>query len=221
MRDQEAVAISQAWDRLLATRALLGGNVAYMPYVGADPVYSPAYVQAFSSLLLIDLATILDEALAEAETNGRIKPAKPDLNHRILTAETAGMIKNASSLHAMRKLRNEVAHDRNRLIDFTDLDPHLREVYEALSALGYRVRPPINFVLEVSRPAEWMIHPVEVTSNGKAEPTQAWERETVIGIRTPNLPFKYLARYRYKLAVGHDPATATMRRYSFGRWEWR
>ncbi|MBV1861792.1 MAG: hypothetical protein KUG77_25455, partial [Nannocystaceae bacterium] len=91
-----------------------------------------------ASLLLIDLASILDEAL-EAVLDGKPAPAPEHrgrtLHRRLLHARHLGLLLDFDSLDALRGLRNSAAHERHRLKRF-ELRGHQLAVRRQLAAWG-------------------------------------------------------------------------------------
>ena len=108
--------------------------------------YLPMVDRSMPTSSYIRLVAFADDVFGEYITLKGLKKCK-DLKTRIDVLMSHGL-PNGTSLHAMRKVRNKLAHDPSAACEGEDVDSAINEVHRALEALGLvGTRPPYEFFL--------------------------------------------------------------------------
>jgi hypothetical protein len=112
------------------------------------------------SLLVVKLDSLLDEALSEyIDQRGLLIPRtyRADLNGKINFLRDGGYLKNASQLHHLRELRNDLAHEFAGKATWRDLDSLIDTVdheLQHLSFVGARPKFEIHSERVPTQPAD-------------------------------------------------------------------
>ena len=106
----------------------------------ALPPKNPVLERLLPSLLHIKAVAILDHALRSwCEDRGYVVPKKPygtDLKGRIDYLADNGHLADRTSLHSIRGIRNELAHEPTGTVDWDKLDIDVRSIHMAFQELG-------------------------------------------------------------------------------------
>lgn len=127
-----------------------------MPYVieSGEPVANnPVLDDLLPSLLIVKLASLVDEALSECIARKGLampKTYRTDLNGKINFLIDGGQLKEAARLHKLREFRNELAHESTAKAKWKDLETAIETVDEALQHLGF-VGPHPQFEMSAER----------------------------------------------------------------------
>jgi hypothetical protein len=112
--------------------------IGYIDLPGPAP-RNPVLEQLLPSLLHIKAVAILDHALRTwIDAKGMTVPKKPygtDLKGRIDFLADNNILSNRVILHTLRGLRNDLAHEPQEAINWSDLDRDVATINEALKDL--------------------------------------------------------------------------------------
>jgi hypothetical protein len=113
---------------------------------------NPILEALLPSLLYIRLGALLEDAFAEyISANGLVigAPYRSDFNGRIRFLDDQGCLKDASSLHVLRRKRNQLAHDASESCIWEDLEDGIVTGQAELEYLGLAgPRPHYEFYAE-------------------------------------------------------------------------
>ncbi len=140
----DATAITRSWRQFLIDNALARQYPVFFDITSVTVrgvPRNPILEELLPSLLQIKAVTVLDEALrAKLKANGH-KPSdlgfKNDLNGRLETALATGILNDVSLLHRARGSRNDVAHEFEEKVTWTQLDADVVAVNAALQQMGF------------------------------------------------------------------------------------
>lgn len=106
---------------------------------GGSSFRNPLLERLLPSLLFINALSLLDDAMKQYIDGlpGKLpKNYQGTLDGRISFLTDTTAVSNGSSLHTLRKARNEVAHTRDRDISWSELARAIKEVEFALQTIG-------------------------------------------------------------------------------------
>jgi hypothetical protein len=112
------------------------------PYIiesGGPVLSNPILDNLLPSLLLVKLTSLVDEALGEYITQkGLLMPKtyRGDFNGRINFLRDSGYLKDATKLHELRELRNELAHESTGKVGWAELEKAIETADDELQQLG-------------------------------------------------------------------------------------
>jgi hypothetical protein len=86
--------------------------------------------------IYLTVVSLLDDALAESVQTKCGSASTKDLYSRIHALKTGGHLKDATGLHRIRILRNQLAHDSGRYASWPEVDELFRVVEGELQHLG-------------------------------------------------------------------------------------
>lgn len=136
--------VNSSWRRFLIDVAFAKNYQSYfamtsMTVRGAPQ--NPVLDELLPSLLHIKVVSILDAALISKLDERGVKPKhfqkRNDLSGRIDTAVAAGLIADAQPLHEIRESRNNLAHEFNQRIGWSDLDRDVVAIHSALREMDF------------------------------------------------------------------------------------
>ena len=126
------------------------------PYViesGGPVANNPVLDTLLPSLLIVKLASLVDEALSECIARKGLampKTYRTDFNGKINFLRDGGQLKDAARLHKLREFRNELAHEPTGKANWKDLEAAIETANEALQHLGF-VGPRPQFEMSAER----------------------------------------------------------------------
>lgn len=189
--------IAKSWRRFLIDLALCREYPTFFsiasPTVRSAP-RNPVLEEILPSLLHIKAVTVLDEGLAtkldEKGEQPRAHGFRNDLNGRLETASKVGLIADATVLHRIRGLRNDVAHEFAEKVTWTQLDADVTAIHSALQQLGYVGAQQTYHVTAERVPKSRLVDPkavlgfdytVAVQENGQSVANITWSEE-ILGL---------------------------------------
>lgn len=128
--------VERALDKLLdQCRRLRWPGKYYAFREGPFAAYYPGMDTFIPTMSLIYLVAILDDALGEyIQING--SGSAKDLCQRINLLAGLGLLKDSARLHAIRKRRNDCAHEPDEFIKWEEFDSCYEDTRRELSHLG-------------------------------------------------------------------------------------
>lgn len=125
------------------------------PYViesGGPVANNPVLDTLLPSLLIVKLASLVDEALSECIARKGLtmpKTYRPDFNGKINFLTDCGHLKDATQLHKLRNFRNELSHESTGKANWKELETAIETANEALQHLGFvGARPQFEIYAE-------------------------------------------------------------------------
>lgn len=135
---------------LMDTELALNYKIVNMFVGHAQPsAPNPILEALLPSLLYVRLGALLDEALDEYIMENDLvmsRPYRSDFNGRITFLNGQGLLKDASRLQVLRKMRNQVAHEASRSCTWRELEDAIVIADMELQHLGLvDTRPKYEF----------------------------------------------------------------------------
>lgn len=185
--------IAKSWRRLLIDLALCRDYPTFFSIASLtvrSAPRNPLLEEILPSLLQIKAVAVLDEALAtkldEKGEQPRAHGFRNDLNGRIETASKVKLIADATVLHRIRGLRNDVAHEFAEKVTWTQLEDDVAAIHSALQELSYVGARPTYQVTAERVPKSQLADPkaalgfdyvVTVQQNGQSVADIRWSEE--------------------------------------------
>lgn len=138
--------LASAWQRFLIESVLLKDHATYYVLLNARGGSNPIVDQFAPGILYVKMAALLDEALVEYITTNGLRVSHPyrnDLNGRIGFLDSNSRLMNASDLHRIRSLRNQLAHESGTRTDWDRLRADTAIVHSELKHLGFVGDQPV------------------------------------------------------------------------------
>ena len=137
-------------------------TIGYIDLPGPAP-RNPVLEQLLPSLLHIKAVAILDHTLrAWIDENGMTVPKKPygtDLKGRIEFLADNNILEDRDALHALRSIRNELAHEPQGVIDWNCLDQDVVTIQRTLKDLKLVGEMPEFEIFSERSAAQWSQDP--------------------------------------------------------------
>jgi len=178
--------IRQAWRNFLIEVAFAKDYKTPYEIESLGPLpNNPILDHLLPSLLVLKLASLVDEALSEHIAQAGLtipKTYRADFNAKINLLRDGGYLKDPSKIHQLRELRNELAHESSRKATWKDLDTAIDTADNELQHLGFvGLRPQFEMCaervpVEPSDPKFVMSfkYSVTLTSGGKKVAEFTW-----------------------------------------------
>jgi hypothetical protein len=190
---QFVATVAEAWRRFLIDRAFAQNYRTYFwttSFTVRMPPANPVFDRLLPSLLHVKALTVLDAALKEGLAAQDASPKshgyKDDLNGRINTAGDLGIFPESNLLHEARRTRNDVAHEFEPSVSWTELEDTVQAIQQGLSQLGLVGPMPKYEVNAERKPKPELNDPkarigidycVSVVADGKVEAHIKWSEE--------------------------------------------
>ena len=148
-------AAQEQWSRFLLEYVAAEHYPHVYLLVGDRTWRNPLLERLLPSLLFVNALSLLDDAMKQhiGGLPGKLpKGYRGTLDGRISFLTDTKTVANGSSLQALRKVRNEVAHTRDRDISWAELADAIKDVELALQAIGVvGPRPDLQYFGERSQ----------------------------------------------------------------------
>ena len=180
-----------SWQRFLIESVLLKDHATYYILLNARGGSNPIVDQFAPGILYVKMVALLDEALVEyMAVNGlRVShPYRNDLNGRIGFLDSQSRLTNATELHRIRVLRNQLAHESGTRADWDQLRADTAIVHSELKHLGFVGDQPVvqsfaergspNFEHGLPGVSDLQDYIVGATVNGEVAAELKWSIKT-------------------------------------------
>ncbi len=165
--------IVNAWHRF-HQEAILAENYRMAPrppgVISRDPTPNPVVDRLLPSLLLVRVASILDEALEFYINENNVDwptERKRDFYNRIDVLAENGLLVSKDSCHSVRRRRNDLAHDAQSAASWSELDTYVDKVEDELKGLSFvSDRPRYLWFATCTQKQGTATHPIYILSYG-------------------------------------------------------